>query len=517
MLTTHFLFRRRPSRRWARPALAAALGLLLIGTAACGGADEGAAPQERPGGTLVVAQSSDILTMDPAMHRSRVTQAVIRNVFDGLVNQDAKLTIVPELAEKWEPVDASTWRFHLRQGVKFHNGEPFDATAVKFSIDRVLDPKQASPRASMLEMVESVEVEDPNTVVIRTKGPAPTLLPSLAVNEIVPPKYLQQVGDEGFAAKPVGTGAFTFEEWVPNERVTLKANADYWGGAANVEKLVFRPIPEVAARLASLNAGEVQVAGEIPPDLAGTLSGDVKAATVDGTRVFFLAMNVTKPPFKQPEVRVAVNRAINRDSLVKDLLRGHGRPLNQPLFPEVIGYAEDYQGYSFDLDQAKQALTGVAQPVTIDVEEKDRTLAEAVAGQLQAAGLKARINILETQAFTRSIETGASQAYLSSWGVAEGDADVIFARHFWSPTRKSAVYTGYTNPDLDELIVAARSTVDREARERTYAEAVEMVMRDAPWAPLLNAQEIYGVSTRISGFEPSPIGRYNVTETGFVG
>jgi len=228
-------------------------------------------------------------------------------------------------------------------------------------------------------------------------------------------------------------------------------------------------------------------------------------------------MNVTKPPFDNTEVRVAVNRAVNRDSLVEDLLRGYARPLNQPLFPEVIGYAEDYQGYGFDLDQAKQALTGVTQPVTIDVEEKDRTLAEPVAGQLQAAGLDAQINILETQAFTRTIETGASQAHLSSWGVAEGDADVIFARHFWSPTRESAFYTGYSNPALDELIVAARSTVDREAREEAYAEAVDLVMRDAPWAPLLNPQEIYGVSTRISGFEPSPIGRYTVTQTAFVG
>jgi peptide/nickel transport system substrate-binding protein len=280
---------------------------------------------------------------------------------------------------------------------------------------------------------------------------------------------------------------------------------------------VFRPIPEVAARLSALNAGEIQIAAEIPPDLAGTLSGGAEAATVDGTRVFFLAMNVTKPPFDNRDVRVAVNRAVNRGALVKDLLRGHARRLNQPLFPEVIGYAEDYPGYGFDLDRAKQALTGVTRPVTIDVEEKDRTLAEAVGGQLQVAGLKAKVNILETQAFARSIESGASQAYLSSWGVAEGDADVIFARHFWSPSRKEAFYTGYSNPALDRLIVAGRSTVDQEAREEIYAKAVDMVMRDAPWAPLLNAQEIYGVSTAISGFEPSPIGRFNVTDVAFEG
>jgi peptide/nickel transport system substrate-binding protein len=414
-------------------------------------------------------------------------------------------------------VDESTWRFHLRQGVTFHNGEPFDAAAVKFSIERILDPDQASPRASMLAMIESVEVEDPNTVVIRTDGPAPTLLPSLAVNEIVPPQYVEEVGDEEFAANPVGTGPFMFQEWTPNERVVLTANVDYWGGAPQVDELVFRPIPEVAPRLAALSTGDVHIGAEIPPDLASTLTGDVAAVTVDGTRVFFLAMNVTEAPFDSQEVRVAVNQAINRDSLVDDLLGGFARPLNQPLFPEVIGYHEDFEGYAFDLEQAGQTLAGVAESVIIDVEEKDRILAEAVAGQLQAAGLDARINVLETQAFTESIESGASQAYLSSWGVAEGDADVIFARHFWSPSRESAFYTGYSNPALDEKIVEARSTVDPEIREEIYAEAVEMVMEDAPWAPLLNPQEIYGVSTRITGFEPSPIGRFNVADVAFAG
>jgi peptide/nickel transport system substrate-binding protein len=297
----------------------------------------------------------------------------------------------------------------------------------------------------------------------------------------------------------------------------LTANVDYWGGAPQVDELVFRPIPEVAPRLAALSTGDVHIGAEIPPDLASTLTGDVAAVTVDGTRVFFLAMNVTEAPFDSQEVRVAVNQAINRDSLVDDLLGGFARPLNQPLFPEVIGYHEDFEGYAFDLEQASQTLAGVAEPVIIDVEEKDRILAEAVAGQLQAAGLDARINVLETQAFTESVESGASQAYLSSWGVAEGDADVIFARHFWSPSRESAFYTGYSNPALDEKIVEARSTVDPEIREEIYAEAVEMVMEDAPWAPLLNPQEIYGVSTRITGFEPSPIGRFNVADVAFAG
>ena len=478
--------------------------------AACAGSGGGGQQPSAEGGTLTVAQSADIVTMDPAMHRTRITQTVVRNVFEALVNQDDSLNFVPELATEWTQVDATTWRFTLREGVRFHNGEPFTAEAVKFSIERVLDPDQASPRASMLSMIDEVIVEDDYTVVITTEQPAPTLLASLAVNEIVPPAYVQEVGDEEFAKNPVGTGPFTFVEWVPNERVVLAANDDYWGGRPKIDQLVFKPIPEVSTRIAALQSGDVQIAAEIPADLASTLDGDVRAVPVSGTRIFFLAMNVTMAPFDDLAVRVAVNQAIDRQLLVDSIYQGRARVLNQPAFPEMVGYHEGFTGYAYDPEAASAVLSDVGVTVEIDVEEKDKILAEAVAGQLQAAGLDATVRVLEGQAFLDSINSGSSMAYLSSWGVAEGDADVIFARHFWSPSRAESVFTGYQNAELDALIERGRSTADSDERERIYAEAIEIVMADAPWAPLLNPEEIYGVSTAVKGWQPSPIGRINV-------
>jgi len=496
------------------------LGVVLVGAlamvtaCASGSYETGNQDTGGAGGTLTVALPSDIISMDPAMHRSRVTQSVVRNVFDALVNQGPDLQPVPELATSWQQLDPTTWQFDLRRDVTFHNGEPFDAEAVKFSIERLLDPDQKSPRASMLSSISSVEVKDPHTVLIKTKTPSPILLAGLAVNEIVPPKYVQEVGAEEFAKKPVGTGPFSFVERVPNERIVLQANKDYWGGAPKVDKLVFRPVPEVSARIAALKSGEVHIAAEIPADLAPTLTGDVKAAPVTGTRIFFLAMNVTQAPFTSAEVRAGVNHAIDREALVKGLYQGYGRSLDQPACPEMLGYHDSFQGPSFDLAKAKQLLSAAdGAAVRIDVEEKDKTLAEAVAGQLQQAGLKATVNVLETQAFTNSIGSGASQAYLSSWGVAEGDADVIFAQHFWSPSRSSAFYTGYRNDQVDKLVADARATTDQTQREALYRQAIETVMHDAPWAPLLNPHEIYGVSTRVLDWEPSPIGRYNVVKT----
>lgn len=496
-------------RAWRLAAVLAAVAVLASACSGSGAGDRAAAT----GGTLTVATSSDILTLDPAMHRSRITQTVIRNVFDALVNQDDSLRPVPELATSWQQVDPTTWRFELRKGVKFQDGESFDANAVKFTIDRILDPKQDSPRASMLSMVKAVTVEDADTVVITTKEPSPTLLAELAVNEIVPPAYVQRVGDKAFAAKPIGTGPFKFSEWVANERVVLTANDDYWGGRPKVDKLVFRPIPEVSARIAALQSGDAQIATEVPPDLAGTLKGDTKAVSAAGTRIFFLAMNVRRVPFTDRQVRIGVNEALDRDTLVRSLYHGFARSLDQPAFPEMVGYDNAYQGYPFDLAKARSALAGARQPIRIDAEEKDRTLAQAVAGQLQAAGLKATVNVLETQAFTQGIEKGASQAYLSSWGVAEGDSDVIFATHFWSPTRAGAYYTGYRNPALDKLIVQGRSTTEAAARTQIYKQATEMLMGDAPWAPIANPREIYGVSAAVRDWKPSPIGRINVAKT----
>lgn len=481
------------------------------GAPAPGGAGDDDAPAAEAG-QLVIAQSSDILTMDPHMHRNRPTQNVVHTVFESLVNQDNELNPVPELATEWEQVDDLTWRFHLREDVTFHNGEEFDAEDVKFSIERILDPEQVSPRASMLEVIESVEVEDDLTVLITTTAPAPTLLSGLAVNEIVPSEYVTEVGDEEFAASPVGTGPFVFDSWTPNEAVNLSANPDYWGGEPSVDTLIFRPIPEVSSRMAALQAGDAQIVAEIPADLTGQLGSGTEAVGVSGTRIFFLAMNVTVPPFDDHAVRVAANQAVDKDTLVSALYEDRARVLNQPAFPEMVGYTDEVQGYDFDLEAATAVLEGVEGTVEVDSTEATRMLAEAVAGQLQAAGLAAEVNVLEEQAFLDRIESGSSTAYISSWGVAEGDADVILARHFWSPSRDGAFYTGYTNEELDELISAGRSTTDQAEREELYAEAMQIVVDDAPWVPLLNPEEIYGVSSSVQGWEPSPIGRFNVAD-----
>jgi peptide/nickel transport system substrate-binding protein len=333
----------------------------------------------------------------------------------------------------------------------------------------------------------------------------------LAVNEIVPPAYVKEVGDEKFAAAPVGTGPFKFSNSENSgSRVVLEKNDDYWGGAPRISRLVFDTIPEVSSRIAALQSGTVDIATNIPPDLAETLGGATKAASINGTRIAFLAMNVTKAPFNDVKVRKAMNQAIDKKAIVDGLYLGYANTVNQPAFPEMVGYSESFKGYEYNVDSASAVLSRTTAPITIDVKEENRVLAEAIVGQLQAAGVDAKVRVLEALAFDGSIRSGASQAYINTWGVSEGDADVIFARHFWSEGRTASFDTGYSNPDVDKLIIAGRSTLDVNQRKDIYAQATKLVMDDAPWVPLFTAEEIYGVSTKVDGWKPSPIGRIDV-------
>lgn len=466
------------------------------------------------GKTLVIAQPVDIQTMDPTMHRSRETENVIRQVSNALVMSSKDLQPLPELALSWQPIDENTWEFKLREGVKFTNGEPFNAEAVKFTFDRILDPATKSPRAALLPTLKGTEVVDEYTVRFITKEPTATLPIQLATQEIVPPKYLQEVGAEQFAKAPIGTGPFIFESWTPGQQVILKANPEYWDGAPNVDRVIFRPIPEIAARVAALRSGEVAIASAISPDLAPTLTGNVTKNSVPGTAIVFLAMNVTKAPFDKLEVRQAVQKAVNATEIVDALFTGEAEVLNQLAFKAMDGYDPDFPGVAYDLDAAKAVLKDVTEPVQLTTNEAFKMVAEAVAGQLQAAGLKVSVNVIDNAALTAATNSGDVQAYVNRWGFAKGDSDTVFTTHFHSTSRKLQFFTGFSNPEVDELIEKARAASFEPGKAKPlYAELNRKVMEAAPWVPLMAPNDIYGMSVAVENWEPSPDGRFNIAKT----
>lgn len=499
-------------------AAGAAIAAITVTLSACGSrtnGGNGAADGQR----LVVGVSAEIMNLDPGLAPTggRETIAIRDNIFDTLVTQGDDLRPKPRLAVSWNNPDSRTWVFKLHDGVKFTNGEPLNAAAAKYNIERVLDPHlKLSYYSQLSAIVSGVKAVDDTTLEIDTKSAAPGLLTILDYVQLVPEQYMKKVGDEKFNTAPIGSGPFTFVKRA-GDQVYLTRNDGYWGGKPKLKDVVFQTIPEASARVAALQAGSINIANEVPPDLARTLTGTTRTDTVPGTRIFFLGMNVHAKPFDDARVRRAVAEAIDAQSIAKQLYSGRAQALNQYAFPAMLGHQKDAAGISYDPAAAKTVLQNAGTPVVIDVTQADSTLAQAVLGQLQAAGLNVRVQTVEESAFDTKTEAGHSQAYLSSWGVAEGDLDALIIRHFWSGRDDQSKYTDYGNPALDALIKKEQATVDPAARQKTFADVMQTLITDAPWAPIVTPNEVYGVTSSVTRWTPSPIGLFHLLNTQVTG
>ena len=484
------------------------------------GAEEAAgltAPE--PTGQIIVAQGGDPNTLDPKYLKDNTTQNVLRLMFDSLYHRDNNMQIVPWLATSYENPDELTWRFHLRQGVKFHNGNDFRANDVKFTLGRLVeDDSQFSTR----KYVDRVEVVDDYTVDIITIDPYAAFMTRVVLWHMTDEEYFNEVGAEGVASNPVGTGPFTFVEWVKDERVVFEANRDYWGGSPKIKTVIFSPIPEDATRIAALETGDVDIIDNVPPEYVDQAPEGVEVVTVPGTRAYFLGMNVNMEPFDDVRVRQAMNYAIDVESIIENVLNGLARRLDNPLLPEAFGYIAT-PVYSYDPDKAKSLLAEAGYPdgfeMKIDARPSDKELAEVLVGQLSALGIKVNVVLTEGAAFTALYEPGFTQTYLGSWGNSEADADGMLSKQFYSDRyscnllgaegetgygdlARGCYYSGYANAEVDAAIVAGSRDVDPENRKEYYATAVKIIVEEAPWLFLYNPVSIFGQRDRVQGWVP---------------
>ena len=261
-------------------------GAAIAGAAAAlpGGLAGPAAAQTTQKRELVVAQGGDIAFLDPHMSTSSNDIRISFNIFDNLTSRRPDGKLSPGLATEWKLQGQQAWVFKLRQGVKWHNGDPFSSADAKFSIERTYDPAAKTRVNTVLTTIERIEAPDPTTVVIHTKKPDPLLPARLGfyAGQIVPKKYLESVGAETFNQKPVGTGPVRFVSWTKDDRIVLDANADYWGGKPDFDRLVVRALPEMAPRVAALLKGEVDIVTQLPPDQGERVKGN--ASTRGGGR-----------------------------------------------------------------------------------------------------------------------------------------------------------------------------------------------------------------------------------------
>lgn len=313
------------------------------------------------GDTLVVALRADrILSLDPANYRDRDTETVLRNMFDGLVTRSVDGQVKPELATSWDTPDATTYIWHLRRDVKFHNGDPMTADDVVFSFNRILakdgmNGKQ-SPRAGLLGPLAKVEKVDDYTVKMTLNSPSPAFLQLMVHTQIIPKGYYEKVGFDGFGKAPVGTGPFKFVSAKLDSEVVMERFDGYWGGQVPLKKAVFRMMPEAATRIAALKTGEVQIITEIPPDSVEDLKKDANIAVqvAKGTRLYEVELNNQK--FTDPKVRQALNYAVNWDEILTQLYKGYAHRVATAFLPSGFGWDANLVPYSYDPAKAKSLL-----------------------------------------------------------------------------------------------------------------------------------------------------------------
>lgn len=438
---------------------------------------------------------------------SSITSAnMLMQTYDPLVARDNAGNFVPALAERWEAAGDTAWRFYLRRGVKFHDGTEFTSADVKFTIDRIIDPKTAYGFLGRINQVSGAEIIDRYTVDVRTRAIFPTLPKGLSDVPMEAQHYYAQVGPDVPKRRPLGTGPFMARNWVPGDRYELVANKDYWAGAPKFDRLLIRQIPEAATRLAALLSGEVQIIEEVPVDSIAQIevSRGAKVVSVPTSVGLVLTYDVRRPPFNDPLVREALDYAIDKELIAKEILKGRaevmqGQLVTKPTFgfnPAISARPYDpakaramLRDAKFDFNTVVPIMTQSGKYVS-DVE-----ITNAIAGMLQEIGVKATVSVVESGVYLKqwsALEMGP--IYMVGW-YSLGDAD--FATTWYT---KGGNRTTWTNPDYERLFIEARSTTDTAARERAYHQMMAIMHRENPSMFLFGLPSIYAVSNRIAGF-----------------
>ncbi|MCL4514259.1 MAG: ABC transporter substrate-binding protein [Firmicutes bacterium] len=460
--------------------------------------------------TLIVAQGGDAMTLDPQKQGKMIDMSILSNVFDMLLTRDENLKLQPSLTTAWKTVNDTTWQFTLRKGVKFHNGEPFNADAAKFSIERLIDPNTKSPIVE-LRYVKRVEIVNEYTINIVTSEPDPILPAKLTLfgGVMVPPKYIKERGDAYFAEHPVGTGPFKFVEWVRDDHVTLVANPDYWKGAPKVKKLVFRAIPDDAARVAALLAGDVDIISNLPPDLAPVvnMSPGVKVLSIPGLRAHFLSLDSRKGPLADKRVRLAIASAIDVDALIAKILGGQAKRLNTLVPEEMFGFDPTVKPVPYDPQKAKELLAAAGYPHGFDIAlnatsgiyMKDRDIALAVSGQLAKVGIRTKVQILEYGTFLTNLKAD-KLAPIYFIGNLAWTLDAT--NNFQSYLKSDRRYARMKSAEVDKLVDIEETSMDPSEREKAMFRIQQMIRDDAYFVGLFTGNDLYGISDTVKWAGP---------------
>lgn len=483
-----------------------------------------------PSSVLVIGQVAEPKSLDPQVATSLNDFRIIVNLYDGLVRfKDGTLEPEPALARSWTvSVDGTQYTFKLRSNVRFHNGSRFDAEAVRFNFERMLNQDHPYhhtgpfPLSFFFEAIREIRVLDPQTVQFVLDQPFAPFLSNLAypTGFLVSPSAVRQYG-ESFGRHPAGTGPFRFVEWSAKRRVLLERNPDYWGAPSQSQAAVFRPLTDDMTRVAELMAGSVDMVVELSPDNTRLMRHrpDFVVHEEVGPHLWFLILNTREGPFQDRRMRQAANYAIDKQALVHNVLQDTAVVAAGPI-PAAFSWAQDpdLKPYPYDPDKARSLMVEAGYEegveVTFYVPQGGSgmlapvPMATAIQAHLAEVGIHAKIETYEWNTYLSKVNGGlAGQADMAEMAWMTNDPDTLPYLALRSQARpdQDGFNSGYySNPRVDQLIRQARTTTDRKERARLYQELARQVHQDAPWIVIASWKQNAVTHCRVQGFRLQP-------------
>ncbi len=487
------------------------------------------APKKGGGGTMVVGRGGDSVILDAAAATDGESWRVAMEMVEPLVRLEGTSTkVIPWLAESWNSTDGLTWTFKLRKGVKFHDGTDFNAQAVKWNFDRWMDKNNQWRFGRTFEYwdtefgentkVTEVKVIDDNTFSITLAVPSAVILAklSLASFGIASPKAIQDQGDKyGTAAgTTVGTGPFMFKEWVPNDKITLVANPNWWGDGPKLDALIFRSIPDNSARLAELLAGTVNQADLAQTDFAAARADqNIKEYQTPSLGVGYIAFQQCTKPFDNVKVRQAIAMAINRDALVKNFYAEGDKVATGFQPPAIMGSNPNLPPIEYNPDKAKALLAEAGfpngfstqfwyVPVIRGYSPDGKAIAEAIAVDLQKIGVKVELKTEDWGAYLADRLEGKFPMWMLGWGSDNGDPDNFIGYHFAHPIGQPKKEDCYANDKLSQLLIDGAKEPDIAKREKIYQDAEQIVYDDMARISVAWPGGHVFMTANVQGYEP---------------
>lgn len=475
---------------------------------------------------LSVGVEFNLTKLDPTNINDTLTMAALRTVYQGLLGFDKDFNIVPLLAERYEASsDAKEFTFYLRKGVKFHDGTDFNASAVKFNLDRLTNPENKLSRRVLVSMVDHVDVVDDYTIKIYLKEPYGALPSSLAHpgTMMISPEAIKKYGKD-IDHNPVGTGPFKFKSW-SGDIFEVTRNDNYWGKVADVDGVIIRSVPESGARFAMLQAGELQYVPDFPSELVQIAQ---KIPTLDITIApsiyeFYASMNVMKKPFDDIRVRKALNYAVNKEAFCKVVLNGYCEQATSSI-PPLLRFYTNVGQYEYNPEKAKQLLAeaGLANGFQTEIFSRNSTAViramQFLQQELAKVNVKVTVTPLEAGVEAdrvwgaQSPEKSDVQMLYSGWSASTGDADYglrpLLASESFPPNMYNTSY--YKNGKVDAALADGLKTADDSKRAEAYAIVQKIVFDDAPWIFLGQKQNISAKSKKLSGVYMLPDGGFSL-------